>query len=187
MKPKTCRQSVAADCGRAERSFSQGNPRSTGLPASDAARRMRWHTSRTTGLVAVLRSLRCASSSMRRGWRNVRQCRKVGDGRILCVLTGIHLPVIQERSSRTHTGVNALLLSVTPTNPPLCAHKSPTLCAQIPHFVAATSRVQACGSYGCWLFTLTGDQYATPDSRPLLLGEVSIHNFETLPRFELRK
>ena len=49
---------------------------------------------------------------------------------------------------------NALLLSVTPTNPPLCAHKSPTLCPQIPHFVAATSRVQACGSHGCWLLPL---------------------------------
>ena len=79
--------------------------------------------------------------------------------------------------SRTHTGVNALLLRVAPTNPPLCVHKSPTLCL-------LPLRVQACDPYGYWLLTLTGDPYATPDSRPLHLDEVSIPNFATLPNFE---
>ena len=96
--------------------------------------------------------------------------------------TGIHLPVIQERSPRTHTGVQCV-------TPKCNAHKSPTLCAQIHHFVSTNPPLCGCYLKGTsmrlsWVlaFTLTGDQYAAPDSRPLHLGEVPIPNFATLAK-----
>ena len=37
---------------------------------------------------------------------------------------------------RTRRGMNELLVGVADTNPPLCVHKAPYLCTQIPRFVA---------------------------------------------------
>ena len=61
--------------------------------------------------------------------------------RRVCFMYGIgHNWLVGRSWFRTCRGENVIPVGVEATKPPLCAHKSPALCTQIPRFVFRTHK-----------------------------------------------